>query len=68
MVVSAEREPLLREPISRSSSTQRKESDFCSLSLRPAGPLDIFASSRQGILVGIWLAQFLSVSFGLTRR
>jgi hypothetical protein len=62
-VVSFEREPLLREPSSRSSSTPRKESDFCPSSLQPAGPLDISASSRQGILAGIWLAQFLSVSF-----
>ncbi|KIJ98026.1 hypothetical protein K443DRAFT_104663 [Laccaria amethystina LaAM-08-1] len=60
-VVSFEREPLLREPSSRSSSTPRKESDFCPSSLQPAGPLDISASSRQGILAGIWLAQFLSL-------
>ena len=67
-VVSSEREPLLREPSSRSNSTQRKESDFCPSFLQPAGPFDISASSRRGILAGIWLAQFLSVSFGVTRR
>lgn len=59
-VVSSEREPLLREPTSRSSSTPRKECDFCPSPLQPTGPLDISASSRQGILAGIWLAQFLS--------
>jgi len=29
----------------------------------PLGPLEITASARHGILAGIWLAQFLSVSW-----
>lgn len=60
---ASERQPLLKNG---PSSCQVVDDDVKSVRagmdvVRRPGPLDITAASRHRILVGIWLAQFLSV-------
>lgn len=72
---TSERDPLLGQSASSSTlslvlehsrhSVSKYGLDFKSPTqtlVPPLGPLEISASSRHGILAGIWLAQFLSVS------
>ena len=77
----SERDPLLSSPsvsalsaISKrtvSSTSTKYGLDFKSpiqTLVPPLGPMEISASARHGVLAGIWLAQFLSVSSFLGRR
>lgn len=47
-----------RSPLLGRGSGQR---NFPQHGRKLSGPLEISSSTRQGILIGIWLAQFLSV-------
>ena len=56
----SERAPLLQD---RDSGQQFQQGEYQKGIGRALGPLEISRSTRYGILAGLWLATFLSVSF-----
>ena len=58
----SERDPLLRHDPSLSGQRQGEGEGGQKGVSRPPGPLEISRSTRYGILAGLWMATFLSVS------
>jgi len=61
--MSSERSPLLRANTANNDDrVSRRISTASFYARQKRGPMDITPSNRRGILAGIWLATFLSVS------
>lgn len=56
----SERDPLIQD---YPSVEQRQQGEGQKGVGRPLGPLEISRSTRYGILAGLWIATFLSVSY-----